>query len=84
MIPAEQNVPVSTFIFTHEDGWMQLEHRVQARDRAHHRMPHGTLVKACPRIVCRRMGKEQFGPCSMATLWTSRSTCRRSPFHWQC
>ena len=34
-LPSEQTVAVSSFIYTHEDGWMMLEDKVRHQDRAH-------------------------------------------------
>ena len=48
MLPSEAEVPVSSFIHTHENGWMMLEDRVKHRDRVHLRLKHANLVKAVP------------------------------------
>ena len=46
MLPLDGSVPISSWIRTTEDGWMMLEDRVLHRDRAGHRLPHGSLIKS--------------------------------------
>ena len=46
MLPVDSTVPISSWIRTAEDGWMMLEEKVLHRDRAVHRVPHGSLIKS--------------------------------------
>ena len=51
MLPSDQNIAISSFMHTVEDGWMMLEDKVRHRDRAHLRLKHACLVKAVPIYV---------------------------------
>ena len=46
MLPVDSTVPISSWIRAAEDGWMMLEEKVLHRDRAVHRVPHGSLIKS--------------------------------------
>ena len=46
VLPADENIPISTFMFTMEDGRTVLEEKVRYKDRACLRLKNANLIKA--------------------------------------